>query len=411
MDGSDYFIPALALAVALVVKLPSLWHSRRSPMSQSICAIIVASGAGFAFAAPPTVERVNRLTGVPNISALIVYALLSCLSCASLVLLIHWRGGPDATVRRQSRMWIAATAGVILTFCVLFAFSDAPLERQRDFDTFYATTPCVREMVVLYLTSHTATTTVVMLKCRRWSAELRAARVDWTRRGLLILVTAFALGLSFAVLKFAAVAARWAGEDRWDVLSTDIAPPLAGLGAVMTTVGFLVPVVGPRLESMWAAWRAYRLMKPLWRALEPWVGKGTPMRISRISSLEIRATLRATEISDRLLNLAPHLTARHRAAADRYTAALGCDHAAAPIVAEAATIKAALVSVPMPVSGPPARSVPKAVGSKAIGGGARKGGAVPVRITGTHGLAELSRHFSRIQRTDLLVDAARPESN
>lgn len=46
MEGSDYYIPAFALAVALVVKLPSLWHSRRSPMSQAIFVIIAASAGG-----------------------------------------------------------------------------------------------------------------------------------------------------------------------------------------------------------------------------------------------------------------------------------------------------------------------------------------------------------------------------
>ncbi|MEU6895954.1 MAB_1171c family putative transporter [Streptomyces sp. NPDC046557] len=403
MQRSDYYIPAFALAIALVVKLPSLWHSRRSPMSQAIFVIIVASGGGFVFAAPPTVERVNRVTGISNVSALIVYCFLSCLSCASMVLLLHWRGGPEATVRRHTRLWIAATACVISTFCVLFSLSDVPAERPRDLDTFYATTPFIGEMIVLYLTAHAATATVVMTKCWRWSAELRAAKAGWTRWGLLTLVTAFGLGLSFAVLKFVAVAARWAGTDAWDVLSTDIAPPLAGLGALMTTVGFLIPVVGPRLESMWDAWHAYRRMEPLWRALEPWVGTGAPMRIARTSSLEMRATLRATEIADRLLNLAPHLDARHRAAAERYATARGFEHEAALVVAEAATIKAALACAP--VACPPDAERPPADDTEDASG------PLLIRISGTNGLAELSRHFSRIHSTDLLVDAAHSESN
>ncbi|WP_329203253.1 MULTISPECIES: MAB_1171c family putative transporter [unclassified Streptomyces] len=437
MEGSDYYIPAFALAVALVVKLPSLWHSRRSPMSQAIFVIIAASAGGFAFAAPPSVERVNRLTGVSNVSALIVYCFLSCLSCASMVLLLHWRGGPEASVRRQTRMWIAATACVISTFCVLFALSDVPAERPRDLDTYYATTPFIGQMIVLYLTAHAATATVVMTKCWRWSAELRAAKASWTRWGLLTLVTAFGLGLSFALLKFTAVGARWAGTDALDVLSTDIAPPLAGLGAFMTTVGFLIPVVGPRLESMWDAWRAYRLMEPLWSALEPWVGDGAPMRIARTSSLEMRATLRATEIADRLLNLAPHLDARHRAAAERYATARGLEVEAALIVAEAATIRAALACTPAAgapaparvagtpaparVAGAPARALaPASAPARAPepqrppaddNGNAPGPGPLPIRISGTNGLAELSRHFSRIHPTDLLVDAAHSESN
>ncbi|MEV6680645.1 MAB_1171c family putative transporter [Streptomyces erythrochromogenes] len=399
MTGSDYYIPALTLAIALVVKLPSLWRSWDSPMSRSIFAIIVTAAGGFVFGAPPTVERINRLTGVPNISALIVYCILSAFSCASLVLLMHWRGGPEGVIRRHTRLWIAATACAMLTFSVLFALSDAPVERQRDLDTYYVSTPFIREMIVLYLASHTGVCLVVITKCWRWARELEAG---WTRRGLLALVTGYALSLSYSVLKFVAVGARWAGTDDWDTLSTDIAPPLAGLGAGMTTMGFLLPVVGPRFSSMWQAWRAYKLMEPLWHALEPWNGIGTPMKIPKWSMFEMRATLRATEIADRLLNLAPYLDASHRAAAARYVEAEGYDHEAALIVTEAATIHAALATKTIAWADPDRAPVRVEGGEASLH---------PVRIAGTYRLTELSRQFSKIKSADLLVGAATSESN
>lgn len=219
-----------------------------------------------------------------------------------------------------------------------------PIEQQRDFDTFYANTPYVREMIVLYLTAHIATSLVVATKCWRWARELRDLQAAWTHWGLLILVAAFGIGLSFALLKFLAVGARWAGTDGWDALSTEVAPPLAGLGAGMTTIGFLVPVVGPRLGSMWGSWRAYRAMEPLWRALEPFAGPGKPTWIRLTSSPEIRAMARSTDISDRLLNLSPHLDSSHREAAERYASSQGCEPEAALIFAEAATIHAALAA-------------------------------------------------------------------
>ncbi|WP_423832677.1 MAB_1171c family putative transporter [Streptomyces manipurensis] len=413
MDGPDYYIPAFVLAVALLVRLPSLWQNRHSPMSRAIFVIIAASAAGFVFAAPPTVERVNRLTGVPNISALIVYSFLSCLSCASLVLLIHWRGG--RTVTRQTRLWIATTGCILLTFCVLFSLSDVPVERPRDLDTFYSTTPFIREMIVLYLTAHAATAIVVMTKCWRWSKELRDLKAGWTRWGLLILVTAFGLGLAFALLKFVAVGARWAGTDAWDGLSTEVAPPLAGLGAGMTTVGFLVPVVGPRLESTYDAWRAYRRMEPLWRALDPW-GSGARMRIPLTSSAEMRATLRATEIADRLLRLAPSFDITHQEAAERYAAAKGYGQEAVQFVTEAFRIRAALLTAPTPVApaaaGRPKEAAPAPGGpEQAPAPGAHPAptaGMPSVRISGIDGLARLSRHFSEIHATGLTVGADEP---
>ncbi|MFD6885201.1 MAB_1171c family putative transporter [Streptomyces sp. NPDC059957] len=402
MTGSDYYIPAGVLAIALVVKSPSFWRGWNSPMSKSIFVILAASAGGFVFGAPPTIERVNRLTGVPNVSALIVYCILSCLSCGSIVLLIHWRGGPEEILRRHTRMWIAATAVMIATFCVLFYLSSVPIEQQRDFDTFYANTPYVREMIVLYLTSHIAMSLVVAAKCWRWARELRDLQAAWTHWGLLILVAAFSIGLSFALLKFLAVGARWAGTDRWDSLSTDVAPPLAGLGAGMTTIGFLVPVVGPRLGSMWGSWRAYRAMEPLWRALEPFAGPGKPTWVRFTSSPEIRAMARSTDISDRLLNLAPHLDSSHREAAERYASSQGCEPEAALIFAEAATIHAALAAA-------------EAAGRASSGLAAlaaETGATIDTRVSGTNGLARLSIQFSKIRRSDLPVGgAARSEGN
>ncbi|MFC9295791.1 MAB_1171c family putative transporter [Streptomyces sp. NPDC057011] len=391
----------MVLAIALVVKSPSFWRTWHSPMSKSIFAILASSAAGFVFAAPPTIERVNRITGVPNISALIVYCLLSCLSCGSMVLLIHWRGGTEETVRRHTRMWITAIAAVIATYCVLFSLSDVPLEQQREFDTFYANTPYVREMIILYLTAHTATSLVVAVKCWRWARELRDLQAAWTYWGLLILVAAFGLTLSFALVKFLAVGARWAGTDTWDSLSTDVAPPLAGLGAAMTTVGFLVPVVGPRLESIWVSWRAYRAMEPLWRALEPFAGPGKPMRIPATASLEIRAMARSTEISDRLLNLAPHLNRSHREAAERYATSQGCKPDAAIIFAEAATIHAALLAAEV-AGGPASGQMPVVVDTSA---------AIPTHVSGTNGLARLSIQFSKIHHFGLPAGATHSKSN
>ncbi|MFE4634943.1 MAB_1171c family putative transporter [Streptomyces sp. NPDC056773] len=400
MTGSDYYIPAGVLAIALVVKSPSFWRSWHSPMSNSIFVILAASAAGFVFGAPPTIERVNRFTGVPNISALIVFCILSCFSCGSIVLLIHWRGGPEEILRRHTRIWIGATAALIATFCVLFHLSSVPIEQQRDFDTFYANTPYVREMIVLYLTAHIATSLVVATKCWRWARELRDLQATWTHWGLLILVAAFGIGLAFALLKFLAVGARWAGTDTWDPLSTEVAPPLAGLGAGMTTIGFLVPVVGPRLGSMWESWQAYRAMEPLWRALEPFAGPGKPMWIRPTSSPEMRAMARSTEISDRLLNLAPHLDSSHREAAERYASSQGREPEAALIFAEAATIHAAL-AVTEGAGTSPSTQKPVAV---------EVGAVIPTRVSGTNGLARLSIEFSKIHRSDCPVGAGHSES-
>ncbi|MER5219551.1 hypothetical protein ABT032_04075, partial [Streptomyces flaveus] len=93
MDDSGYYIPALAMAIALAVKTPALLRSWHDPLQRSVCTLIALSGLVFFFAAPPTIADVNRLTGIENVSAPLVYGLLGALSAACLVVIIHWRGG------------------------------------------------------------------------------------------------------------------------------------------------------------------------------------------------------------------------------------------------------------------------------------------------------------------------------
>ena len=82
----------------------------------------------------------------------LVYLLLSAFSGSCLVLIINWRGGPPETTRRLSRRWIAGYGAVCAAIVLLFVLGEAPVERLRDFDTYYANTPYIREMIVLYLT-------------------------------------------------------------------------------------------------------------------------------------------------------------------------------------------------------------------------------------------------------------------
>ncbi|MGW1776671.1 MAB_1171c family putative transporter [Streptomyces sp. NPDC002104] len=305
MTGSDYYIPAGAMAVALLLKFPSFWRSRHSPMSKAIFVILATPAAGFVFGAPPTIERVNRFTGVPNISALIVCCILSCLSCAANVLLIHWRGDAEDVLRRRTRMWITATAALMLTFCVLFHFGSMPVERLRDFDTYYANTPYVRELIVLSLTAHFATTLVVATRCWRWARDLRELHAAWTHAGLLILVAAFGLGLSYAALKLLAVAARWAGTDAWDWLSTDLAPPLAGIGSCMTATGILLPAIGQGASSRRRALHRFRRLQPLWSEIRTEIPPTSPPPMPWWKPVERRLIQRETDIFDAVLRLTP----------------------------------------------------------------------------------------------------------
>ncbi len=303
MRNSDYYLPSIALAIAFIAKMPALWRGWRNPLVRSVCFLVFTAAVCFFFAAPPTILAINDLTGVPNFSAPLVYGIVCAFSCACLVLIVNWRGGPAETVRRSTRRWLVGYAAAIVALPVFFALGDAPVERLRDLDTYYARTPFVREMIVTYLVAHLVSAVVTTTLCLRWARAVG----DWLRVGLVVLVIGFVLNLAFGIAKLTAVIARWTGRD-WDFLSTTVAPPIAAAGALIVTVGFLLPLLGPRVSGVCGAWITYRRLGPLWRQLRAvQTDRSSLPRISRWAAPELRLTVRETVIHDELLRLQPHL--------------------------------------------------------------------------------------------------------
>lgn len=338
MDGPDYYIPAAALGIALAFKMPGMRRDWRDPMLRSVCALLILGAATFFFAAPPTIAAVNRVTGVPNFSAPLVYCILSAFSASCLVLLVNWRGGPPEETRRISLRWMAAYSVVVGALVLLFLLGEAPVERLRDLDTYYARTPYIREMIALYLAAHSVAAVGMTVLCWRWSLKVSG----WLRGGLVTIVVGSLFNLAYGVTKSAAVAARWAGHD-WDDLSTLAAPPLASAGALLSAVGFILPLVGQRVSDSWHTWAVYRRLGTLWRELRSAAPQGTPsVRISLFSPAELRVIQRESDIHDGMLLLDPYFDRVLRE--DSYAEALaaGADPRQAHAVADAAMVAAAL---------------------------------------------------------------------
>lgn len=377
MNGSDYYVPAAALGIAFLSKVPGLIRRRHDPMVRSVAGLLFMSSAGFAFAAPPTITVVNRAVGVPNVSGPLVYAILSVFNTCCIVLLAYWREGLGEHVQRRVRRWFAACGAVVLLITGCFALGEAPVERLRDLDTHYASTPWIREMIVIYLSWHIVVGVVVPTMCWRWSRVVDG----WLRAGLLTLVAGFVFSTGFGLAKAAAVAARWAGGDL-DFLSTEVAPPLAGLGAVLTTTGFLLPQ-GRRAAAAWDTWRTYRWMGPLWRGLRTLMG--LPATTNWWDPLASRLFDRETEIHDDLLALAPYcdlgtMTACHdRALDDGVSPGEAWDLAAATMIARAIEAKRSAAETGGDL---------QETGTDALGA---------VLGTGTRGIARISRQFGALR--------------
>jgi hypothetical protein len=87
------------------------------------------------------------------------------------------------------------------------------------------------------------------------------------RAGLAVMAIGALCNSGYSVSKLVAVAARWSGHD-WAVLGTNVSPAAAGMGALITVVGVLIPLVGPRLTEWVRSWRTYVRLAPLERELD-----------------------------------------------------------------------------------------------------------------------------------------------
>ncbi|MET8895872.1 MAB_1171c family putative transporter [Streptomyces albogriseolus] len=293
------YVSCGVLWLGLLVKAPDLRRHRRDPYLRAICAVLGLAGLCFFLGAPPTVGAVNRIGGVPNLAAPLTYVAITGYCAASQVLIVHWRGGPR--VRRTARRWIVAYAVVVVGISATFALGEAPVERRTDLDTYYATTPYIAQMIVLYLLAHLTAATVTAVSSLRWARRVRGG----LRAGLLLLGAGAACGAGYSVTKLVAVAARWSGRD-WTTLGTTVSPAAAGLGALLTVVGVLVPLTVPRVAQARRARRTYARLEPLERALDDLLTRRT-LRLPRprFASPATRLVWRQTSI----LNALGHLDA------------------------------------------------------------------------------------------------------
>ncbi|WP_327727362.1 hypothetical protein OG250_09025 [Streptomyces sp. NBC_00487] len=351
MNGLVYFLAAGVLWTGFAAQLPGLRENWRDPLKRALCAVIFLAGFCFALGAPPTVGLINHIVGVPNAAACVTYGAVNAFSAASLVLIVHWRGADDpARLRRVSRRWLLTYTVIIGVQTALFAAGDAPVERRTDFDTYYAGTPFIREMIVLYLVAHMAAAFTTTFLCWRWTLRISG----WTRRALAVLAVGWLCTSTYGVVKMIAVAGRWSGYH-WDPLSTRLAPMLVTVGAALTSAGYVLPLLGPRIDSLVAFLR----LGPLFRL----VGSGNSSirrdrrdrRIRRIrrnrrnpllswrslGDVELRLTHRTTAIRDGLRDVSVHFDEAVRERAYRQALSLGSSTAEAEAIGDAAMVAVA----------------------------------------------------------------------
>ncbi|MDH6627186.1 hypothetical protein M2271_005010 [Streptomyces sp. LBL] len=303
------------------------------PLALSTCATVVLGALVLVCAAPTTLAAVNDLTGIPNFGAPLTYGMLSAYSCSLLILLINWRGGSPERIRLLSLRAVAAYGALVVAIVALFTLADAPVERLSDLDTYYANTPYMREMIVLYLLGHSAAMGAMCVVCVKWSREVTGL----LRAGLWLILAGALLDVAgFQLAKYTAVTARWTGHDL-DVLSTDVAPPMAALSALLFSAGFVLPRLLPPALAHWHSVEDHRRLDSLWSRVR-FASTAPKPPDTWWQSPRDRLRWREVSIHDALLALAPYFDDHVREQALEAALRAGRDPHEARLTAEAAMV-------------------------------------------------------------------------
>lgn len=297
-----YALPTALLVAGLGLKSPTIVRSWKDPNARATWLVLLFASAVFVSVAPSSIHRLNTLTGVPNFAAPWSYSLLTLFCAACLTMIITWREEPTARRRRRIRLVWASYLGVVVALWATFLMADVPVERVYDLDTYYADTPWMREHIVLYLLGYLVSTLVSAWMIWTWIGKVRARRL---KVGLVFLQAGYAFGLGYDISKLLAVGARWTGRD-WDVLSTEVAPPFAILGATLVATGFILPVLAPFLRTWPREQATYWVLRPLEQLIRRVAPSAPKARVSRFAPLDLRLVRRQQQIHDGLLRLAPY---------------------------------------------------------------------------------------------------------
>jgi hypothetical protein len=240
-----YLASALVGAGALLYYAPALRKRWGNPQLAALCAALFLIAATFWFAAPATIRVVNRATGIANVSALIVYSLVTAFAAATLTFAMFWHY-PPGTARPRVRWILVAYGGAIIAMAVLFASSDVPVERRTDFDTYYADQPTVAAFLLVYLVSTLIGASYLARQLLRWARppdpRNGAASAPQSPRALYLFAIAIAFPIAFDAIKIAAVVANWFDLHALDDLST--AAPLLNVVAVVLAIAAVIRARG-----------------------------------------------------------------------------------------------------------------------------------------------------------------------
>ncbi len=351
MADVQYLLSACGVLALLAHKYRAYRQAppEQRPAVLPICLACVTAAPAFLFLAPVVGVNVDRLTGVPNLSVLLVYCFGVAFVAANQAMLLYWRH-PPARAWRATRQVVAASALVLAALVALFALGSPDEEHHGDFPAAFADSPYLAELLVLYHVTYLAGMLNVVRLCWLWADETPGDR-PWLRRGLRLNAVGVLMASAYAAIVLVAVVGSWFGAelDAWSVA----APRTLTLAVPVVVVGASIAAWGPRLSHRWErvargldAVRDHVRLRPLWRALrvvDPTM-RHVPATPRERFDPEHRLFWRVIEINDWLHRLRAGRDPVVADAVERRAAELGLAEDEVWAATEAARIKAALTA-------------------------------------------------------------------
>lgn len=359
MNAVLYPLCASVAWISLLFKLPALLSRARGPAATAIGFFYLFMGLTFTISDPRVWALLDRLTGVPNLALLLSQSSVIGVAASQLAALTHWALPSDeARPRVRRQLWVFAC--VLVAMAALFALADLKEEDTTSAAVRYAGQGLYSVYLMLYVTAFAVTQVLLAQQCLRYA---RGIEGKWLSRGLRLAALGAVGGMVYSAVRYADVVARPLGMDpqRWEFL----ARLGAGLGGILTLIGWSIPGWGPQINALRRWWRhhlAHRDLYPLWAALRT---ANPELALDRMEGrrafrdLDFRLHRRVVEIQDGRRWLRPYQDPGVVEAATGEAASAGLTGDDLRAHVEAATIASALATrARVGAAAPPAPPAP-----------------------------------------------------
>jgi hypothetical protein len=341
--------PALVAWAAVLYKLSSRRRSPDDPAAHPYLWTLLALALALTVLAHPVYVTLDRLAGIPNLARLLGHSfiVLAAWSARSTLSYVNY---PFEEARSRVRHHGAILVVALVFMAVLFGL--APVDEETiQFMSTYATAPFILEYWLVFLGFlGVALVDIVRLDF----AHSARAENPSVKLGLRTVALGGVVGLGYVAneglyVLGAQVDATYPLGDK-DMVTTVLVAGGTSLMIIGSTMPAWGPVVGIPAAARWFdRYRMLRMLYPLWTDLyraSPEIALARPSSPLRdaLSFRDLNVSLyrRVVEIRDGLLTLRPYVDRRFREDAIALGRTTGLSGEELEVVAEAATVAAAI---------------------------------------------------------------------